>query len=175
VRVLQTTTLVNILLQWGLHEARGRLRASLSPEALQGLDKPEGSAIALDIILRARAPVIAHILAAAPIGECLAIEVQPEDISFIRMMGPAPLPLRDYSPQFLAQDNDSGKWARSLVRGSDIEGPCVAVGRSLEGPLTILDGIHRASAWAAHCSQGRNYELTINLIETQQPTWYEGP
>jgi len=173
VRVLQATTLVNVLVQWGLHEARGRLRASLPPDVLQRLDRSEGSAIALDLILRSRAPVIASILAAAPIGGCSAVEVQPEDFPSIRVIGPPPLSLREYSSQLLAQDTDSGRWARGLVPGSDVEGPCLAVARSLEGPLTILDGLHRAAVWAAHHNGGRNYALTVNLIETEKPTWYE--
>jgi hypothetical protein len=174
VRILQATTLANILVQWGFHEARGRMRASLPPGVFQRLDRPEGAAIALDLILRSRAPVIANILAAAPIGNCSAVEVQPEDIPFIRVMGPPSLLLQEHSFGLLAQETDSGRWARSLVSGPDVKGPCVAVARSPEEPLTILDGIHRAAVWAAHCSAGRDYALKINLIETQHPTWYEG-
>lgn len=172
-RVLQAVMLVDVLVEWGFHECRGRTRDQLAPHILQSLDGPEGPRIALEVILTSRAPVIANILAAFPM-QCMRVEVRRADLAYVRVMGPPPLMLQEHASRAMTQEDSLGIWVRSRVSGEDVEGPCVAVARNTEGPITLVDGLHRAAAWVVHGNTGRDYPLTVNVIMTQQPTWYEG-
>lgn len=172
-RVLQGVMLIDVLVEWGFHESQGRLRDQLPPEYLQGLDGPEGSRFALEVILRFRSPVIANMLVAIPM-QCIRVEIQRADMTGMRVMGPPPPTLREYASRVMAQDDDSGGYVRTLASGSPVAGPFVAVARAPRGPITLLDGLHRAAAWVAQGDRGRDYPLFVNLVVTQAATWYEG-
>lgn len=107
------------------------------------------------MVLQARLQVVAAILAANP-TEWLAVEVSKTDLSSIRVMHARAL--TDYSRSKLAETGESGEWVRSLAASAmEIGGPVLAIARSLVGPMTIFDGLHRMAAWVAHLDAGRDY------------------
>ena len=45
-------------------------------------------------------------------------------------------------------------------------GPVLAIGRSLNGPITVFDGLHRMAAWVAHLDAGRDYPVRMTVVVT---------
>jgi hypothetical protein len=44
----------------------------------------------------------------------------------------------------------------------------LAVARSLDGPITLFDGLHRMAAWVAHLDAGRDYAMTVMVVVTTE-------
>jgi hypothetical protein len=77
--------------------------------------------------------------------------------------------LTDYSRSKLAETGQSGEWVRSLAASPmEIGGPVLAIARSLDGPMTIFDGLHRMAAWVAHLDAGRDYPIKLTVVLTPE-------
>lgn len=60
------------------------------------------------------------------------------------------------------------EWVRALISGAaNIEGPLLSVARVMNGPWTLLDGLHRAAAWVGHVRTGRCYSMVMNVVVTR--------
>jgi hypothetical protein len=165
-RILGSISLTDVLVEWGLLEAGGRLRAQLPPEVLHQLSGPEAPHLALDIILQARRPLIVPILAAYP-ERCIRVEVLPEDHPLIRILGNPSRPLVDVAS---SQSNNAQDmtWVNSLTTNAQhVAGPLLGIARCENGPFILFDGVHRAIAWRRHSTQGVQYPLVVNVILTR--------
>jgi hypothetical protein len=91
VRVLEVTSLGNVLAEWGEHEAQGRFthNGTVPPRFLDQFTGQERRLQAIGLILQTRTPVIAAIFAATPL-ECIRIDVTEADLPSILVMGAKP-------------------------------------------------------------------------------------
>lgn len=156
------------LADWGEHEIEGRLvEGRRVPRGyLDQFIGPRQRLEAIRVVLQARFQVVAAILAANPI-EWIAVEVSSADLPSIRVMHARTL--ADYSRSKLAETGDSGDWVRRLAASpTEITGPLLAIARSLEGPMTIFDGLHRMAAWVAHLEAGRDYPVKVTVVLTPE-------
>jgi hypothetical protein len=165
--VLGPTTLTDVLVEWGIHECEGRLKNLLPVEFVEGVSRPDQRPNVLHVLLQARASILAAILAGEPI-QCVRVQIIPDDISRLRVLGQPSTSLTDSIPAY-DSGIESGPWISNLVaQGTQVEGPFLAVGRNPEGLLTLLDGVHRAVAWAKHAQSGNHYPVVVNVVVTQQ-------
>ena len=177
-RVLRRFSAEELLTTWGRHEALGRFRDEIPPDILRLIeeDGPEGRQHALSHGKLKRAPVIAAVNAARP-TLCVEVEVTAEDLPALRVMcRPTDLPRRlaDHAEALLADPGEDGDYVRELAAGeAPIAGPFVAVARNVPGPVTILDGVHRGSAWVGQLRAERHYPLTVAVILTRRRTLFE--
>ena len=158
----------DVLADWGEHEIEGRLvEGRRVPRGyLDQFIGPRRRLEAIRVVLQARFQVVAAILAANP-TEWLAVEVSKTDLPSIRVMHARTL--TDYSRSKLAEKGESGEWARSLAASPmEIGGPVLAIARSLDGPMTIFDGLHRMAAWVAHLDAGRDYPIKLTVVLTPE-------
>jgi hypothetical protein len=167
VKPLGPVALEEVLFEWGLHECEGRISPEIPPEFRRELAGPDRHYHAIRILVRARSNVIAAVLAAAPV-ECHHVEVSTVDLLNLRVMGGEAL--TTYATETGRAEDDSGEWVRKLTaRPENVEGPLLAVARRVEGPWTLLDGLHRAAAWVAHVRSGRPYPVRMNVVLTRLP------
>jgi hypothetical protein len=165
---LGAVRLGDVLAEWGEHEIEGRLlQARRVPSGyLDQFVGPRRRLEAIRVVLQARFQVVAAILAANP-TEWVVVEVSKADLPSIRVMHARSL--ADYSRSKLAEAGESGDWVRGLAESSsDLGGPIVAIARSLAGPITIFDGLHRMAAWAAHLGAGRDYPMKVTVVLTPE-------
>lgn len=158
----------DVLAEWGEHEIEGRLvHGRRVPHGyLDQFVGPRRRLEGIRVVLQARLQVVAAILAANP-TDWVAVEVSKADLPSIRVMHARSLV--DYSRSKLTETGESGAWVRRLAEsGSDVGGPVLAIARSLEGPITIFDGLHRMAAWAAHLSAGRDYPVKVTVVLTPE-------
>lgn len=156
------------LAEWGEHEIEGRLVAGrrVPRGYLDQFTGPRRRLEAIRVLLQVRLPVVAAILAAHP-TEWVAVEVTSTDLASIRVMHARSL--AEYSRSKLAEAGESGDWVRRLAAGAgEIAGPVLAIGRSLGGPITIFDGLHRMAAWVAHLNAGRDYPVKVTVVLTPE-------
>jgi len=181
VKVLGPRRLVEVLTDWGLHEANGRLRGSLPAELVPPEEGVERAVRGLEIALRTRAPLIARILASTPL-RVLRVEIAPDDIPLLAIFDGRPL--QDWANAILADKTASGDHARQLAKAdTQVSGPFVCAAAlglddtpgSLREPVVIYDGWHRAAAWVSHCRRRAPYPVTADVIITQHtdPLWRE--
>jgi hypothetical protein len=155
----------DVLADWGEHEIERRLvEGGQVPRGyLDQFVGPRRRLEAIRVALQVRFPLIAAILAANPI-EWVAVEVSKADLPSIRVMHARPL--ADYSRSKLAETDPSAAWVRRLAEGPDVAGPVLAIARSLDGPITLFDGLHRMAAWVAHLNAGRDYAVNVTVVVT---------
>ena len=156
-----------VLMAYGLHEWRGRLRL---PAVAAQLPEEQTRFFAARTLLKNRRNVIAGILAAGITG-CVRVRVTATDIPIIRVMGADPL--SNYSRNKLAERDTDGSadYVRRLAEDPrPIEGPILACARSTTGSITLFDGMHRMAAWVAHVAAGRAYPVEVNLVLTERPS-----
>ena len=177
-RVLRRLPAGELLTAWGRHEALGRFRDEIPPDILQLIeeDRAEGREHALAHGILKRAPVIAAVQAAYP-TLVVEIEVTGNDLDDLQVMcrpTDPPRRLAAHAEALLAAPGDEADHARNLAAGEmPVVGPFVAVARTVPGPLTIVDGVHRGSAWVAHLRAGRHYPLAVAVILTLYRTVFE--
>jgi len=177
-RVLRRLSTEELLTAWGRHEALGRFRDEVPPDILRLIeeDGSEGRRHALAHGNFKRAPVIAAINAARP-TLCVEVEVTAEDLPLLHVMclpTDPPRLLADHAEALLTHPGPEGDYVRELAAGeAPVAGPFVAVARTVPGPITILDGVHRGSAWVGHLRAGRLYPLTVAVILTLHRTQFE--
>jgi len=157
----------DVLAEWGEHEIERRLveNGRVPRGYLDQFVGPRRRLEAIRVILQVRFQLIAAILAANP-TEWAAVEVSKADVPSIRVMHARPL--LEYSRTKLAETGVSGDQVRQLARGPDVAGPVLAVARSLDGPITLFDGLHRMAAWVAHLDAGRDYAMTVMVVVTTE-------
>jgi hypothetical protein len=156
----------DVLAEWGEHEIEGRLieGGRLARGYLEQFIGPRRRLEAIRVLVQVRFHLIAAILAANP-TEWVAVEVSKADLLSIRVMHARPL--ADYGRSKLAESGASGDWVRRLAADeNDVGGPVLAIGRSLTGPITVFDGLHRMAAWVAHLDAGRDYPIRMTLVVT---------
>lgn len=158
------------LIEWGVHECRGRLSQQLPTEVKQSLEGDDSSFHALIVILHCRPQIVAAILM-AEVNECLRVEITAEDIDRVFVMGPSPL--TEHASSLVGQSTEHAIHVERLVGRGRIEGPFLGVARPDCARITILDGIHRADAWALQLARGDRYPLVLNVVCTRNPTRYE--
>jgi len=129
-------------------------------------------AVIANVPLDDRSFVIAEILNAGVV-DCRIVEVGAGDLPFIRVMGPPPPLLPDHAASVMNGNNQTSAWVRRLVNEGAVCGPLLAVSGSATDAMTILDGIHRADAWATRLASGEDDRLTMNLVITTRPTYFE--
>lgn len=170
-----------VLAQWGLHEGKGRYQnepPEIAPQVtkqilLKALNGPNSLNIAIEFISQRRAPLIDPIKCAEPI-ECFKVQVVDTDLNRIQVMclNPHEKQTEKMIPHPLVEhavDWHSRKtWVKSLVsKDEQMDTPLVAVGRTINGLLTLLDGLHRASAWVIQGQKGKRYPIIINVVLTR--------
>ena len=163
---LGAVRLGDVLADWGEHEIEGRLvEGRRVPRGyLDQFIGPRQRLEAIRVVLQARFQVVAAILAANP-SEWIAVEVSRADLPSIRVMHARTL--ADYSRSKLAETGESADWVRRLAASpTEIAGPILAIARSVEGPVTIFDGLHRMAAWVAHLNAGRDYAVNVTVVVT---------
>ena len=156
----------DVLAEWGEHEIEGRLveGGRVARGYLDQFIGPRRRLEAIRVVLQVRFHLIAAIMAANP-TEWIAVEVSKADLPSMRVMHARPL--ADYSRGKLAEAGASGDWVRRLAsEAADVAGPVLAIGRSLNGPITVFDGLHRMAAWVAHLDAGRDYPIRMTLVVT---------
>jgi hypothetical protein len=156
----------DVLAEWGEHEIEGRLieGGRLARGYLEQFIGPRRRLEAIRVLVQVRFHLIAAILAANP-TEWVAVEVSKADLLSILVMHARPL--ADYGRSKLAESGASGDWVRRLAADeNDVGGPVLAIGRSLTGPITVFDGLHRMAAWVAHLDAGRDYPIRMTLVVT---------
>jgi hypothetical protein len=162
-----------VLMDWALHEWRGRIRVTLAPSAAEqaaGLPPELTKWNAARALLKNRRDVIAGLMHAGII-RCMKIRVTAADIPSMLVMGADPV--SNYSRKKLAEvDTDgSADYVRGLaVSTMHVAGPFLAIARTTAGPVTMFDGMHRIAAWVAHVQAGREYPLEISLVLTERPS-----
>ena len=170
-RILGQSTFEDALAEWGLHEGLGFIRTKHSnrvgPDVFSALEGADPRSHAIDLIRWWRKPVIQAIEQASPL-DFYKIEIEPSDLHSIRVMGGRPL--LDHASDLGERQDDAGEWVRRLASSSpQVRGPFLAVSRDLHGQLTLLDGLHRATAWVIQMRHGDEYSLICNLVLTEQP------
>lgn len=111
-KLLEQVDLGEVLTEWGLHEVRGRLRPQLGTQPLSPAD-------ALAIILQARAPLVAQLLAAGP-SDTWRIQLEPADIPNLHTLEH---PLESHSQAMIGAAGTGGDHVRALVVAETIDGP----------------------------------------------------
>jgi hypothetical protein len=176
----QPTTVRKILAAWGTHEGRGRLahkrsapaqssdyREQLIWTAVRNLDSDDDAtreAAAVDIVVHSRTLILADILKADPTGECLEILIDVSELPTLYNFRRRPFVAWSRSLQ-----DDGHRFIRSLTR-TDIEegGPLAAIGTGASGPFALMDGNHRAAAWAKQQNAGDLYPLRLAVIVVRE-------
>lgn len=161
------TSLVTALLSWAYHEAAGKHSGQL--KRLQPLLRSrsrEADQAVLGELLRTRAPLVARILEARPL-RVHHIDFEPSDLPRIAVLEHG---LADFAK---AGSGDGEAHIRSLEQLDFVRGPLLAVAPHERGPWCVLDGVHRATAWARHASAGRHYPVEAYVVVTERPTMYE--
>jgi hypothetical protein len=171
VNTLGPKLLVDVLIEWGLHEAEGRARSSLPKESMPPDEEPDRSRLGLEAVLRTRAPVIGRILMATP-QSVLEVEILPEEAEEIYLFDGTSLP--QWTAAKIAEDSPSAEYVRGLARSDqEIAGRLVATlqmpAQEQRGPAVLYDGWHRAAAWFSQIQRGRQYPVRANLIITRDP------
>lgn len=168
-RVLNTLSVTQILVEWGISEGLGRFRKECPKELLQLLESPEPQEAAIHVLVNKRVPLLFLMLYANP-RQFVQIEITPDDRSKLKILGkpPVALPLAASSPtQRPAQDN---AYIENLIQSrNECKGPLLAFSRGMEGPFTLFDGVHRAIAWIQHAEQWKSYPLVMNLVISEKP------
>jgi hypothetical protein len=171
VNTLGPRLLVDVLTEWGLHEAEGRARNILPKESMPPDEEPDRSRLGLEAALRTRAPVIGRILMATP-HSVLEVEILPDEAEEIYLFDGTSL--SQWAAAKIVEDSPSGEYVRDLARSDqEIAGRLVATlqmpGQEQRGPAVLYDGWHRAAAWLSQMQRGRRYPVRANLIITRDP------
>lgn len=167
-RQIGQTSFLEVLKDWAFHECQGKNLAAIGRVLARGVD----DVAALTVLLHDRSFVIAEILNAGVV-DCRIVEVGAGDLPFVRVMGPPPPLLPDHAASVMKGNNQTSAWVRRLVNEGAVRGPLLAVSRSATEAMTILDGIHRADAWATRLASGEDDRLTMNLVIITRPTYFE--
>jgi hypothetical protein len=109
---LEQIGLGEVLIEWGLHECAGRLRAQVGSAGQVPL-------VALNVILCWRAPLLANLLAAGP-NETWRIQLEPVDIPNLFSLENG---LDGHSRAMYAAPGPAGDHVRELVQTAKIDGP----------------------------------------------------
>jgi len=161
-RHLHSTTLADVLVAWGRHEALGRFKHQLQSEPATPLE-------CMNLLFHARPRMVAHLLQHKPTAS-LVVELEPGDESVLRLTNGSTL------DEWLSRAAD--RWltnVETLVRADEPPaGPVLVVGvlsdaESAAGSvrmnsLILYDGWHRTAAWLLRCRQRRPSRLLANLV-----------
>jgi hypothetical protein len=154
--------LVDALAEWGAHEAQTRYGRSPSADRLNHVE----------LALRSRAPMVARILAATPLG-CARVEVTADDVPALIITDGRSL--EAWTDAVLLDQGRSGADVRAMVAGAAaVAGPMICTATLPEGsdtmepPLIIFDGWHRGAAWLEHGRRGHRYPIGAYLILTRR-------
>ena len=162
-RKVTTSTLGEILLDWGRHEAPVRGRS-------QSVDLEDDRAV-LSFILWFRAPYIGRIMTRRPMREALVVELETGDAEALFLADGRSL--RQWRAAVTACGGDAREHLTALAEGTrQFQGKLVAEARvdsaaQAVGPIVLYDGWHRAAAWAERMEQGRESPITAHLILTE--------
>jgi len=174
VQILGERRFVEILADWGLHEAEGRLREILPSELTPAAAGPERVIEGLEVAIRNRSPLVGRLLLAQPRG-ALRVGLAPEEGDALYIFDGQTL--RAWSTAILAEETPEGEFVRGLVHSDvPVAGPFVCMVTVPDGdlahpkgPIVLYDGWHRAAAWFKHCQSGRPYPILADLILTNGP------
>ncbi len=161
--------LVDVLGEWGAHEAEGRLR--LPPTAVQGAARVLAG---VEVALTYRSPLAWRMFAGWPMASA-RVEIAPEDVPALQITDGRTAD--EWTTAILEDHTDSGKHVRSLADGArEVVGPLTCAAQTADGtvgsvqaPIVIFDGWHRAAAWIAQLRRGANYSISGSLVVTQHP------
>ena len=167
-KVLRETSLTKVLADWGRHEALGRFSSNITPSQKHELSGPNGEGRAIETLFKWRGPVLFPILLAHA-KRFLSIEVLPDDIIHLRILGRPSKPLAvAVSSEDQRIDQDNTYISRLASAQNQLQGPLLAVARNADGPFILLDGIHRAIAWILQAERGNSYPMVLNVVITQE-------
>jgi len=161
--------LVDVLAEWGLHEAHGHLLGALPipliPPAPPGHAR---DAAGVELALRYRSPLVARILQAGP-RAVLTVEFEPDDRASLFIADARPL------PEWAAAIAKQSTYVSVLAEGSDpvtrqlvcaVHAPGGHLD-NIQGPVVIYDGWHRGAAWWLQMEAGRRHTISADLILTE--------
>ncbi len=171
-KTLERKDILKVLVEWGMHEARGRVQADEKISAqdrtalLANVNGRHGNYQALWFILNYRRFFCAPLLEAEPL-EAWFVEVSPDEIGSLRVFGSPSTSLNEHIDHHPAQ---SSTWIDRLLQSDkQIEEPLLAVGRQPITELTFFDGVHRLVAWGNQARSGFRYPIRVNVITTRHP------
>lgn len=159
---LTQANLVEVLAEWGAHEAKGRNQSEVQ------FDLNDKFACA-DYALRFRAPLISAILKLEPIGTAL-YELNENESNAVVLFD-----RRNIDQWIQDAQNSNGKEWEHFQTMVDAEtppkGPLIASAKHEQssntiGPLILWDGWHRAAAWYERCRIGKPSCISCYLIFT---------
>lgn len=163
---LHASTLADALLQWGRHEAEGRLKGQLTALPTTQVD-------CLNVLLHTRPNMVAHLLKREPL-QTLLVELEPGDEASWRLSNGQSVD--DWMAHIQTQ-TDPASWAhvQALVQAEHAPvGPVLLVACMLEGQdstqqtlissLVLYDGWHRTAAWLLRCRDQRPSKLQAHLV-----------
>jgi hypothetical protein len=165
--------LVEVLTEWGLHEAEGRLRGKLpAPLVSPVATGPARDAAGVELALRYRSPLVGRILQAGPLA-VLSVEFDPDDRAGLFIADGRPLP--QWADAISKEETADGKYVLDLAGGSDpvthqlvcaVHAPGADL-NNIKAPIVIYDGWHRGAAWWLQMEAGRRHMMSGDLILTE--------
>lgn len=161
-RHLQDTTLADVLVTWGRHEALGRFKHQLQIQPGTALE-------CLNLLFHTRPRMVSHLLHRRP-AACRQVELEPGDEAGLRLSNDLTL------DEWLSAAKDQSKGhVDALVRAEEPPvGPVLAVavpaaddapgGAMRVASLILYDGWHRTAGWLLRCRDRRPSSLLANLV-----------
>lgn len=165
---LGPTSLVDTLVAWGAHECRGRLNETLVQAETLAAGADVSATVALEIVLKSRAPLIGLLLLAQP-SHCVVADFEPDDLPLLHVLEH---PLDGHATAMLNAANEAGDYIRRLAQDASIEGALVATKWASDDRVFIIDGHHRACAWVEQTRRGlRNTIRACLVVTAEESCW----
>lgn len=170
--VLGDRKLVEVLAEWGLHEAEGRLRGKLPEAFIPPADGPDRSAAGVEIALRHRSPLAGRILSAGPVA-VLRVEFEADDRAGLCIADGRRL--SGWAVAISTPDSEEGRYVLNLAGSDPITRHLVCAVHApdgdlsnLQAPIVVYDGWHRGAAWMLQMEAGQHHTISGDLILTQR-------
>lgn len=162
-QVINETSLIKVIAEWGKHEAKGR------HGALSDIDIDDECACANHALL-SRTHLISRILSLEP-TTVLEIDIDFNDRSALVIFNGKTID--DWIGIQKQADNSNFKFYQSLLNNKELSDGYVVLSAKHQksgklAPLIIWDGVHRTSAWYKQCQLGNVSSLRCYLILTKQ-------
>lgn len=144
------------------------MRSHLASAGQLRADEEIGPLQALELALLYRAHFIACLLVAQP-KRCFLAELEPADLPAMHVLEH---PLAAHSAVMVAAPGESGDYVRGLVEQGSVKGQIVATRRVDDERVFVVDGLHRACAWAELTRRGGSAPLHVAVVETNVESWW---
>jgi hypothetical protein len=161
-KVLGSSRLIDVLVEWGSHNTEWRIGRTVT----DGAD-------AAEVALTYYAQLVGRVLSVSPMA-CFLAELDVGDVPvLVAVDGRAPL--ADWAAVRARDPGHAGRYIRAMVDSPEpVVGPLIcacageAVGEEvrIQPPLVVFDGCHRGAAWVL---RGSADPIAARLIVTERP------